>query len=185
MIQPDTHRPFIVVSGLPASGKSTVGRNLSNSLDLPLLDKDDYLTQLFESEGVGDLNWRRRLSRKSDELFKDAAQQSSGAVLVSWWRLPDMDSQSGTPIDWLHSLSYKIVQVHCVCEPEIAARRFFERERHPGHLDSRHSLEDVIASTKQLSKLESFEVGIRLDINTTEEPDYALLAERAQQMLDR
>jgi hypothetical protein len=35
-----------------------------------LLDKDDILEQLFESKGIGDAAWRRRLSRESDIVLK-------------------------------------------------------------------------------------------------------------------
>ena len=41
--------PFVVVSGLPASGKSTLSRRLATALSLPMLDKDDILEGLFES----------------------------------------------------------------------------------------------------------------------------------------
>lgn len=81
----------MVLSGLPCSGKSTLARRLSPALRLPLIDKDAILERLFESRGVGDAAWRRRLSRESDGLFEAEAKASGGAVLVSFWRLP------GTP----------------------------------------------------------------------------------------
>ena len=42
-------RLLVVVSGLPASGKTTVGRALSHGLSLPLIDKDDILEAMFDS----------------------------------------------------------------------------------------------------------------------------------------
>jgi predicted kinase len=56
----------VVVSGLPASGKTTLGRQLAGALDLPLIDKDEILESLFDSRGIGDASWRRKLSRESD-----------------------------------------------------------------------------------------------------------------------
>src|ERR1700754_1620515 len=56
---------FIVISGLPGSGKTTLGRHPALALGLPLLDKDAILERLFESKGVRDLEWRRALSRES------------------------------------------------------------------------------------------------------------------------
>ena len=50
---------LVVVSGLPASGKSTVARTLAGALGLPLLDKDVFLEALFASDGIGDAAWRR------------------------------------------------------------------------------------------------------------------------------
>src|SRR4249919_3490736 len=92
---------FIVVSGVPGSGKSTLGAALALTLGLRFLDKDDFLEQLFESKGVGDIVWRRGLSRESDLLFQMEAANSEGAVLVSHWRLAGMPANSGTPTQWL------------------------------------------------------------------------------------
>lgn len=45
---------FVIVSGLPASGKSRLGAVLAPLLCLPMLDKDAFLEALFEGDGVGD-----------------------------------------------------------------------------------------------------------------------------------
>ena len=74
-----------MISGLPGSGKSTLGRELAAKLDLAFIDKDDILDQLFESRGVGDGEWRRALSRESDALLQSTAMASARAVIVSHW----------------------------------------------------------------------------------------------------
>ena len=123
---------FVLVSGHPGSGKTTLARDLAPLLGLPLIDKDDILERLFEAKGVGDAEWRRRLSRESDALLQTEAGQSTGAVLTSFWRLPGMPPDSGTSTEWLFDLSEIIVTVRCVCPAEIAAERFTRRTRHPG-----------------------------------------------------
>ncbi|SED18936.1 shikimate kinase [Streptomyces sp. TLI_105] len=47
-------KAFVIVSGLPASGKTTLGRRLATGLGLPLVDKDAILEFLYGSLGVGD-----------------------------------------------------------------------------------------------------------------------------------
>ena len=89
------------VTGLPAAGKSTIGKFLSESLSISLLDKDDYLEALFETRGVGDASWRQRRSREADVLFRKEAEAKSRIVLVSHWRPKNLDTDSGTPCDWL------------------------------------------------------------------------------------
>src|SRR6185503_2185997 len=128
-------RRFVVVSGLPGSGKTTLARQLAPALGLQLIDKDDILERLFESKGIGDAAWRRALSRESDTIFQDEAAASPGAVLASMWHLPGMDADSGTPAAWVLELSNLVVNVRCVCAPEVAATRFMRRTRHAGHLD--------------------------------------------------
>ena len=51
----------IAITGLPGSGKSTIGKQAASLLGVPLLDKDDYLEALFEERGSGDSQLRSQL----------------------------------------------------------------------------------------------------------------------------
>src|SRR5262249_11022861 len=144
--------PLLVVSGLPASGKSTLSRKLAPALNLSLIDKDEILEGLFGALGIGDSDWRKQLSRASDEILRRLATSSSGAVVTSFWRHQEMPVESGTPRDWVTAASQRVVEVYCVCDPEIAATRFVNRLRHPGHLDRvKQREEEVLSTFKTLS----------------------------------
>jgi hypothetical protein len=175
--------PFVVVSGLPGSGKTTLARKLAPALTLPLFDKDDILEGLFDALGVGDADWRQRLSRASDEIFERLAKTSNGAVLTSFWRTPEISTQSGTPTDWIASTSKRIVEVHCICAPEIAAQRFINRIRHPGHLDSAKRAEDVLSSFRILATVGALGLGELLQVDTTNEIDADSLARDIKTLL--
>src|SRR5689334_8206859 len=149
------NRRFVVVSGVPGSGKTTLAHRLSPILGLPVLDKDDILDRLFESDGTGDRAWRRKLSRRSDALFEQEASASAGAILVSHWHLSGMAPDSGTPTDWLRALADCIVNVHCICAPEVAANRFLGRTRHAGHLDKESSYDETLAGIRALANFGS------------------------------
>jgi len=160
------NKRFVVVSGLPASGKTTLARQLAPLLGLPLIDKDDLLERLLETKGVGDAAWRRALSRESDGLLQEEARRSTGAMITSFWKLPGMPQHSGTPIEWLSELSDSIVNVRCLCSAEIAAERFVRRTRHPGHLDASRTYDDVLASIRALPDPRSFNIGEVIDVDT-------------------
>jgi chloramphenicol 3-O-phosphotransferase len=167
MMRMKIHSRFVVLSGLPGSGKSTLARQLAPALNLAVIDKDEILEHLYDSQGTGDAGWRRSLSRESDARLQAEATASHGALLVSHWRLAGMTSDSGTPTAWLTELSQRIVHVHCVCQPEIAAERFCQRKRHPGHLDSMSSYADVLASLCTLARLGPLKIGPRIDVDTS------------------
>jgi hypothetical protein len=131
-----TSAPFVVVSGLPGSGKTTLGRALAGCLGLPMIDKDVVLESLYDSLGVGDPDWRGRLSRAADDILFALAADSAGAVLVNWWHHDTSPAR-------LRSLPGRLVEVHCSCGVALAAERFQARTRHPGHLDPRHTPEQV------------------------------------------
>lgn len=162
-----------MISGLPGSGKTTLGRRLARALDLPLIDKDDILARLFESRGIGDVAWRRTLSRESDTILQHEATSSNGAILVSFWHLPGMPSDSGTPTNWLGAPSHHVVNVHCRCPLEVAASRFVQRTRHPGHLDSESSAAEILASLRALTELPLLDIGQRIEVETLQEPSLA------------
>ena len=159
-----------MISGLPGSGKSTLARRLGPILNLPVIDKDEILERLFESKGTGDSAWRRALSRESDLLLQAEALASGGAILVSFWRVPGMAAGSGTPAGWLLEIPGRVVHVHCVCEPKIAAVRFAGRRRHTGHLDGDRSETGMLASILALSQLPPLEIGHRIDVDMSEAP---------------
>ena len=146
-------RLFVVVTGLPASGKTTVGLALSNQLQLPFLDKDHILETLFDSLGAESPEGRTRLSRASDAVLESMALASHGAVLASFWRRRGMSGASGTPTEWLSALAASdvVVEVHCECAPAVAANRFARRQRHPDHFDQRFSEEELLEGFRPLA----------------------------------
>lgn len=157
---------FIIVSGLPASGKSTIAAALATSLLLPLIDKDDLLERLFQAEGALDVGRRQELSRVADRDFARRARESDGAILASWWRHPHSEGDSGTPTAWLAALPGARIEVYCQCDPAQAAERFLSRKRHPGHLDGRWTYPALLASFDQQALLGPLRIGDLIEVDT-------------------
>src|SRR5207237_374292 len=59
----------LLVTGAPASGKSTLGRRLAKDLGLPYITKDLFKETLFDTLGWGDRAWSRRAGLASTQLL--------------------------------------------------------------------------------------------------------------------
>ncbi|MEM7016307.1 MAG: AAA family ATPase [Pseudomonadota bacterium] len=157
----------IAVTGLPASGKTTLARDIATRLEWPFFDKDVYLEQLFEARGTGNSAWRQSLSIKSNDLFRQAAEQHDQVVLVSHWRPPEQDGPSGTPTAWLCERYDRVLEVYCVCPVEVAAQRFATRVRHPGHLDRHQTLTEIESKMRHYAAYLPMALGEQMHVPTT------------------
>ena len=67
---------LVVVTGMPAAGKTTVAESLSRSLSLPLVAKDAVKERFYDTLGTGDLEWSERLGTASFALLFDFAHSA-------------------------------------------------------------------------------------------------------------
>jgi predicted kinase len=120
----------VVVTGPPASGKSTLSRDLAAALDLPLLAKDTVKQGLIDVLGAPDVETSRALGRAAVAALVAVAAENGGAVLDSVW--VDRDRA----VEALSSLG-KVVEVFCRADVDTMRSRYLERARHkgPGHFD--------------------------------------------------
>lgn len=170
------------MSGLPASGKSSLGRLLSSALGWPLLDKDAFLEALFAQATPENAEQRNALSRHADMQFRSAAEAAGDSILVSWWRHPQSPDMSGTSTRWLADGTCSVIEVFCECPASIALKRFLDRTRHPGHLDAardRQALAAQLVAAERLGPLGLFPL-VRFD--TSRSVDLAIVRRR---ILDR
>ncbi len=175
----------VIVSGVPASGKTTIARELAENLCFEFLDKDDFLEDLYEKHGVQSWEDRTRLSRQSDQLFQAAAQRAASAVLVSHWRSLGSTHESGTSSDWLANDYDRLVEVYCTCAPNVALKRFQARKRHPGHLDDQSDASEL--KNRMTSWASRFPLGIGplFQVNTEFGVDTVALSSTIQSFLAR
>jgi predicted kinase len=123
---------FVVVSGPPASGKTTLSGAIAPILGLPLIAKDTIKQALMTVLPVPDVSASRVVGRASvAALLAVAAQSSGGAVLESVWH-------RSYALDELRRLPGQVVEVFCRCDPVLAAERYAVRaeSRDAGHFDA-------------------------------------------------
>jgi predicted kinase len=163
---------FVVVAGVPGSGKTTLARALASDLELPLLSKDTIKEALFDALGTGDLSWSQRLGGASHRVLRALAAEAGAAVLESHFH-------RGVSEPDLASLGAPMVQVYCRCPLDVAVARYRARaasaDRHPGHLPE-HQADEVIASWSTVEP-EPLALDARLiEVATLEPVDPAPLA---------
>jgi len=145
-----------LISGLPGSGKTTLGKQLAERLGLACLDKDDYLENLFDAEGLPSLEMRSALSVKANQKFLEDAVQHEEVVLVSHWKNSGSERASGTSVEEIVNSFSRVVEIYCDCDARLATKRFLERARHDGHMDSRWTFGSL------LDWMKSYEQGLPL-----------------------
>lgn len=162
----------VVVSGLPASGKTTLARALAQALDWPLLDKDDFLEALYDAHPVATLEDRSTLSRQSDVHFQRAAEAVEHCVLVSHWAV-GTGASGGTPTGWLNTRFERVVEVCCVCAAQTATTRFKARRRHPKHMDHLRPHADLLRQMQDRSMHLPLNIGDLIVVDTETQVDVA------------
>ena len=162
-------RGYVVVSGPPASGKSSLAPALAAALDLPLLAKDVVKDALIDVLGAPDLPRSRELGRAAVHVLLAVARTAGRGVLEGVWfdyaRAP------------LAGLPGPLVEVFCRCPPAVLRARYAARStaRGAGWFDL----------DRDPDELWNVEVGTPvagdwpvLEVDTSGEVDVAALAAR-------
>jgi predicted kinase len=129
------HPPLLLlVTGMPASGKTTLARQLGAELGLPVMEKDAVKEELFDTLGVGDVEWSQRLGGATYPLIVLFARRllEAGQSVVL-----EANFFRGSESLFADLPPHRLVQVHCVAPLEMLIERYTARSgtRHPGHHD--------------------------------------------------
>jgi predicted kinase len=130
---------FVVVSGPPASGKSTLAPALSREIALPLVAKDTIKDALMSVLPVPDVEASRQIGRGAvAAMLAVAAESPVGAVIES-------NFYRSVAADALGQLPGEVIEVFCRCEQATAGERYRTRAgtRHGGHFDADRSIDEL------------------------------------------
>jgi len=129
-------RSLVIVGGAPATGKTTLARELGRSLELPVITKDDIKEALAAPFQTGDRDWSRQLGVAAYSVLFAVAHRvlagGQGLVLESNFRCGISDPP-------LRALAALAPTVLIVCRTTAARERFADRAargRHRVHIDS-------------------------------------------------
>lgn len=176
-----------MVTGHPATGKTTLAHHLARELKVPLLWRDqikETLLDLLPPPDAAVSAWSRRLSSVSWTLLY---QQIEGLLQVGVAHVVESNFDPAYANgNWqrLHrTYSLQLVQIRCETAPETLLARYRARiatgERHAGHVDD--SGNAAFLSTIRRGPMDWVAIGgMRIAINTTEQAlaDYEEVARK-------
>lgn len=180
---------LLIVSGPPASGKTTLGRRLASDLNLPFFNKDGFKERLFDRLGCDDRERSRQFGLASYDLLYYAIEVclTAGQSVAAESNLSGQIAAAEI-LQLRQSYTFEPVQVMCWAPERVLRDRFRQRdadgERHPGHVDRRVSDEDL-ASILQGGRYEPLGIGgevIWVEMTHPEAVDYARILAQVQAM---
>jgi shikimate kinase len=147
----------IIILGLPGTGKTTLGRQLAEKMQLPFFCRDDLKEILFETLGWQDRKWSQKLGQVSYVLlyYMLAQQLAAGkSCIVETAFNAEFANREFKVIQARYD--FDPIQVLCQTEAKVLLERFRQRsiygERHPGHVDhlNQAEMERIVQSGYRL-----------------------------------
>ena len=128
----------ILVSGLPATGKSTMAAYLSKQLGIPVFSKDAIKERLFDTLGFSSREEKVRLGVAAMEILYDCARTclSCGQSVILENNFEDTSREGLAAL--LAACPCEVITVHMTGDLRAIYVRFAQRdqspERHRGHV---------------------------------------------------
>ena len=147
----------VLVNGVPASGKSTVARNISAATGWPMLALDTVKDALFAEIGRGDREHSRTLGRASYRaLFALIGDFPTDAKVIvdAWFGFQPPDILAA---HIARAGLRRVAEIWCHAPPETIGARYAARvgERDSGHLGLNY-VPELIALAQRAAPLGGF-----------------------------
>jgi predicted kinase len=167
---------YVIVSGAPGSGKTTVARAIAEGFGLPLFAKDTIKEALMDALGVPDPVSSRRLGGAAVATLVALGHDNGRGVLESTW-------QRSLALDDLTGLRSPVCEVFCRCDSATAKARVRMRapDRHPGHFDVLRLEDDLWSGDRAEPIAGPWPV---VEVDTTGPLDAAALVARVRAALE-
>jgi len=131
---------IIIFTGLPATGKTTLSKNIAKALNIPLFAKDAIKEIMYDTIGWSDKAFSAKLAQATFgimDLITEQQLQTGRSLILESNYSPKL--ASNTFRAWQKEYNCKIIQVVCQTDVSVLAKRYVERQhidRHPGHNDN-------------------------------------------------
>lgn len=132
---------IFVITGLPASGKTTIGQKLAAHFQIPFISKDSIKELIFDSLGNSDREFSKKVGLAAYTLmyeFADELLKNGQSFILESNFKPQFDNKIFKEIK--NKYCPEFIQILCWADGQILFERFKNRaesgNRHPGHVDT-------------------------------------------------
>lgn len=154
----------ILVTGIPASGKSTMARFLAEAFGLPVISKDRIKECMYDTIGFRSREEKVKLGIASMQIMYDLAEElmRSARPFILENNFENVSKEGLLTI--LEKYEYEAITVTLTGDYKIIYQRFLERNRDPGRHPG-HVVNDCYPGSKEINSpvqisYESFVEGI-------------------------
>jgi predicted kinase len=173
-MSPEVSPLLVIVSGPPASGKTTIGEMLAAELNLPLLTKDGIKELLADSLDVAGVEWSKKLGAASFDLLFDLAHRlltAGTSVIIEGNFDPEQSTDRFATI--VRDDGAAVVQVIVRADADELVERYKRRDasgkRHAIHVDGDRVSDKSFEAQLQRDSLPPLKVeGQVIEIDTTD-----------------
>ncbi len=141
---------LVIIGGIPGSGKTTLGKKLSEHLRIPFINKDGIIEILFEEIGVKEEEknipqLRKATYRTLCYLAEQLGKSDTSVILEG-----NFNSEGGVPElkKLVDKNLFDVVAIQCKCKEDTAFERFKKRL----YTDERHDLHPRRDTFEEFSK---------------------------------
>ena len=140
----------ILVTGIPASGKSTMARFLAEACGLPVISKDRIKECMYDTIGFRSREEKVKLGIASMQIMYDLAEElmRSARPFILENNFENVSKEGLLTI--LEKYEYKAITVTLTGDYKIIYQRFLERNRDPGRHPG-HVVNDCYPGSKEIN----------------------------------
>lgn len=157
---PNTKPPLVIVTGPPASGKTSIVEQLAASLEMPLFTKDEIKERFADVLGDVALDHATELGKGSQlqlvAIAHELIRAGKGVVVESFFHRGITEPQFAPLLNIANT-----VVVHVTADADVLVERYAERMDSP----SRHAIHNADGTPDELRKLLDEGMGDPLDLD--------------------
>ncbi len=164
---------IILITGAPGTGKTTLARTVAESLNLPLVSRDDIKAVILDSLGWGDRDWSKKIGKLSYQLMDYVIQghlDAQNSLIVESAFNPQFENAKFK--QWQDKYNFSCIQIFCYASNEVVLERWSTRashdKDHPSYTEGQEGLEDLKAGLSS-GAYDALEIkGSTIKVNTAE-----------------